>query len=172
MATFPSLSEAIPPDTLSSGPGGQEEPEVRLPEDVLVARAEPSDEARRRAEERQLERLASSTTGLSDVFFGFDSWQLTDAAKQSLLRDADQLKSSPSLKLIIEGHCDERGTLAYNLVLGEKRAKSVRNYLAELGVQPERMSVVSFGKERPFCVDHSETCYQQNRRGHLLPSKD
>ena len=68
----------------------------------------------------------------------------------------------------VEGHCDERGTAAYNLVLGEKRAKAVRNYLVELGVGADRLSIVSYGKERPFCNERAESCYQQNRRGHLV----
>jgi len=70
--------------------------------------------------------------------------------------------------LKVEGHCDERGTSAYNLVLAEKRAKSVRNYLMELGIKAERFVVVSYGKERPFCKERTEACYQQNRRGHLV----
>ena len=71
-------------------------------------------------------------------------------------------------QLKVEGHCDERGSSAYNLVLAEKRAKAVRNYLMDLGVKADRLTIVSYGKERPFCNDHSESCYQQNRRGHLV----
>jgi peptidoglycan-associated lipoprotein len=69
--------------------------------------------------------------------------------------------------LKVEGHCDERGTSAYNLVLGEKRAKSARNYMVELGVAPKQLSVVSYGKERPICAEHAESCYSQNRRAHV-----
>ncbi|NJL16914.1 MAG: OmpA family protein [Nitrospira sp.] len=95
-------------------------------------------------------------------------------AFRSQMRDAmhspecgvDEVQSEHQLK--IEGHCDERGTSAYNLVLGEKRAKAVRNYLVELGVVPDHLSVVSYGKERPFCTEHAESCYSQNRRGHLV----
>jgi peptidoglycan-associated lipoprotein len=77
------------------------------------------------------------------------------------------MKSNPSALVKVEGHCDERGTAAYNLVLGEKRAKAARNYLVELGVGANRLSVVSYGKERQSCNEHAESCYQQNRRGHL-----
>ena len=77
------------------------------------------------------------------------------------------MKSNSSAQIKVEGHCDERGTSAYNLVLGEKRAKAARNYLVELGVGANRLSVVSYGKERPSCNEHTEACYQQNRRGHL-----
>jgi peptidoglycan-associated lipoprotein len=72
------------------------------------------------------------------------------------------------MKVLIEGHCDERGTLAYNLVLGERRAQSVKRYLQELGVPPSQLQIVSYGKERPFCTEHRETCWQQNRRGHFV----
>ncbi|MER3424235.1 MAG: hypothetical protein C4293_14445 [Nitrospiraceae bacterium] len=65
------------------------------------------------------------------------------------------------------GHCDERGTFAYNLALGEKRARAVKAILVDLGVAPSRLTVVSYGEERPICAEHSETCYQQNRGGHL-----
>ena len=83
-------------------------------------------------------------------------------------RTAARIKANAGALVKIEGHCDERGTLAYNLVLGEKRAKAVRNYLVELGVGANRLSVVSYGKERPFCNERSESCYQQNRRGHVV----
>jgi peptidoglycan-associated lipoprotein len=101
------------------------------------------------------------------VLFGYDSWTISEDGRQALSRDAEWMKSNPSALVKVEGHCDERGTAAYNLVLGEKRAKAARNYLVELGVGANRLSVVSYGKERPSCNEHAESCYQQNRRGHL-----
>jgi peptidoglycan-associated lipoprotein len=92
---------------------------------------------------------------------------ITEEGRQALSRNAEWIKSNSNALLKVEGHCDERGTSAYNLVLGEKRAKAVRNYLVELGVGANRLSVVSYGKERPSCTEHAESCYQQNRRGHL-----
>jgi peptidoglycan-associated lipoprotein len=68
----------------------------------------------------------------------------------------------------VEGHCDERGTADYNIVLGDKRAKAARSYLIESGVAPKQVTIVSYGKARPFCTDPAESCYQQNRRGHVL----
>jgi peptidoglycan-associated lipoprotein len=109
----------------------------------------------------------SAAAGLRDVFFAYDSWAITEEGRQALSRNADWIKSNSNAQLKVEGHCDERGTSAYNLVLGEKRAKAVRNYLVELGVGANRLSVVSYGKERPSCTEHDESCYQQNRRGHL-----
>lgn len=147
---------------------GKSEQELGSAQELMISKAEPSQAARRRAEEIQHEQLAAAAAGLQDVFFGFDSWQLTEEAKQILAQDAERLKGSTPRKVVIEGHCDERGTQAYNLVLGEKRAKAIRNYLIELGVMPDKLTIVSYGKERPFCREHDESCYQQNRRGHLV----
>ncbi len=122
------------------------------------------------APEMQQEQAAKAMAGsdLEDVYFGFDSWKIVDQAKQSLERDATWLRAHPDKKVTIEGHCDERGTLEYNLVLGEKRAKAVKQYLSDLGVDGGRLHVTSFGKEKPFCKEHDEDCYQKNRRGHLV----
>jgi peptidoglycan-associated lipoprotein len=134
----------------------------------LLAKADTGDTSARQLEEIRAEQAASAAAGLRDVFFGYDSWTISDDQRQSLNRDADWMKSNPGAIVKVEGHCDERGTTAYNLVLGEKRAKAVRNYLVELGISANRLSVVSYGKERPSCLDHAESCYQQNRRGHLV----
>jgi peptidoglycan-associated lipoprotein len=133
----------------------------------LLAKADTSDTAARQMDDIRAEQAASAAAGLRDVFFGYDSWTISDDQRQALNRDADWMKSNSSAMVKVEGHCDERGTTAYNLVLGEKRAKAVRNYLVELGISANRLSVVSYGKERPSCMDHAESCYQQNRRGHL-----
>ena len=134
----------------------------------LLAKADTSDTAARQMDEIRAEQAASAAAGLRDVFFGYDSWTISDDQRQSLNRDADWMKSNASTMVKVEGHCDERGTSAYNLVLGEKRAKAVRNYLVELGISANRLSVVSYGKERPSCLEHAESCYQENRRGHLV----
>jgi peptidoglycan-associated lipoprotein len=133
----------------------------------LLAKADTGDTAARQMDEIRAEQAASAAAGLRDVFFGYDSWTISDDQRQALNRDADWMRSNPAAMVKVEGHCDERGTSAYNLVLGEKRAKAVRNYLVELGISANRLSVVSFGKERPSCLEHAESCYQQNRRGHL-----
>ncbi len=135
---------------------------------TLLAKADPSGSAGRQMDEIRAEQAASAAAGLRDVFFGYDSWTINEEGRQALGRDAEWMKSNPGVAVKVEGHCDERGTSAYNLVLGEKRAKAVRNFLVELGIGANRLSVVSYGKERPFCNDHAEACYQQNRRGHLV----
>jgi peptidoglycan-associated lipoprotein len=141
--------------------------EERVADDIMVAKAE-AEAARQRTEEMRQEAAATAGTELQDVFFGFDSWTINDSGKQALGADAQWLKANGGKTLTIEGHCDERGTQAYNLVLGERRAKAVRSYLTDLGVDAKRLAVTSYGKDRPFCRDHNEDCHQQNRRGHLV----
>lgn len=114
------------------------------------------------------EEKAAMEAGLQDVFFGYDQWTLSDASMDALNHDAVYLNSHPAAVLKIEGHCDERGTADYNMVLGDKRAKAARNYLAEFLVKLNQLAIVSYGKARPFCLDQDESCYQQNRRDHML----
>ena len=141
--------------------------EERLGGNTLTAKADPGS-ASRQMEELRAEQLASEAAGLRDVLFAYDSFAISEEGRQVLARNAEWIKSNSGAHVTVEGHCDERGTLAYNLVLGEKRAKSVRNYLVELGVSPKQLLVVSYGKERPVCAEHTESCYAQNRRGHMV----
>jgi len=99
------------------------------------------------------------------VFFGFDKFNLTNDARQTLDKQAAWLKANPSVTVTIEGHCDERGTREYNLALGERRANSVKDYLAAMGVNPARINTISYGKERPVANGSNEAAWRQNRRG-------
>ena len=117
------------------------------------------------------EEQAAIEAGLKDVFFGYDQWTLSDDGREALNHNAQWLREHPGAVLKVEGHCDERGTTDYNMVLGDKRSKSARTYLVELGLSPKQIGIVSYGKERPFCMEHDESCYQLNRRGHVLLKK-
>jgi peptidoglycan-associated lipoprotein len=105
---------------------------------------------------------------LGDAFFDLDSQQIRDDAKPILQKDSDWMKRWPSTKVMVEGHADSRGSAEYNLALGERRAVAVRNYLVSLGVGADRLTVVSKGKEAPFCTEENESCWSQNRRGHFV----
>lgn len=105
---------------------------------------------------------------VQDAYFDTDKADIRADARGALAKTADFLKSEPSIKVTIEGHCDERGSTEYNLGLGDRRAAAVKAYLVSLGVSADRMTTVSFGKEKPFCADHGEPCWQQNRRGHFV----
>ena len=102
-----------------------------------------------------------------DAYFDTDKADIRPDAREALSKTAAFLKSEPSIKVTIEGHCDERGSTEYNLGLGDRRASAVKQYLVSLGVSADRMTTVSFGKEKPVCLEHNETCWQQNRRGHF-----
>jgi len=99
------------------------------------------------------------------VFFALNSYALNGQAQQTLRRQAAWLQQYTQYSAVIEGHADERGTREYNLALGERRANATRNYLVSLGVPPNRLTTVSYGKERPVCVQANERCWAQNRRG-------
>jgi len=142
--------------------------EERLAQSGYSTALHPSGPNARQRAELTREEKAAVEAGLQDVFFGYDQWTLSDAGMEALNHDAAYLKDHPGALLKIEGHCDARGTGDYNMVLGDKRAKAARNYLAEVGVSPKQVVIVSYGKERPFCFDRDEACYQQNRRGHML----
>lgn len=108
---------------------------------------------------------------VSDIYFSFDRWSLLEEERQSLAAGADFLKKHPNARLVIEGYCDERGSRDYNLVLGERRARETRQYLIDLGIH-NAVSIMSYGKERPVCSEHAESCYWQNRRAHLMIKAD
>src|SRR5215472_5075448 len=103
-----------------------------------------------------------------DAYFDYDKAEIRADSREALAQTAEYLKANPSLRVTIEGHCDERGSTEYNLGLGDRRSAAVKEYLVSLGVSAERMNTVSFGKEKPFCLEHGETCWQQNRRGHFV----
>lgn len=111
---------------------------------------------------------AQAAAELKDVLFEYDSYAIASDARPVLNRAASFLNSNKKINVLLEGHCDERGTNEYNLALGEKRAKSVKNYLVSLGVSPDRINVITYGEEKPACTEQSESCWQQNRRAHFV----
>ena len=104
---------------------------------------------------------------LSDAFFDYDQNTLRDDARQALQQDAQWLAKWPQTTIRVDGHCDERGSAEYNLALGNRRSAAVRDYLASLGVRPDRIQMRSLGTEAPFCRESGESCWSQNRRGHF-----
>ena len=104
---------------------------------------------------------------VKDIYFDYDSYDLRPADAVVLKADAEFLAAHPSYRIIISGHCDERGSSDYNLALGASRADGVREQLQKLGISPGRMKTISYGKEKPFCTGHDEQCWQQNRRAHF-----
>lgn len=107
-------------------------------------------------------------SALKDVLFDYDKYSIRDDARPVLDNVASFLKKNGSINILIEGHCDERGTNEYNLALGEKRAKAAKDYLISLGVMPARLSIITYGEEKPLCTEHNEPCWQKNRRAHFV----
>lgn len=105
---------------------------------------------------------------IKDVFFGFDRYDLDEPSRATIKQVADVLSKNSKIRVIIEGHCDERGTREYNLGLGERRANSVKEYLVSLGVPSIRVDTISYGKEKPQCTDKTEECWAKNRRAHFV----
>jgi peptidoglycan-associated lipoprotein len=103
-----------------------------------------------------------------DAFFDFNKADIRADAREALGKTAEFLRNHPEVKATIEGHCDERGSTEYNLVLGDRRAAAVKNYLVQLGISADRLTTTSLGKERPFCTESNEECWQRNRVGHFV----
>jgi peptidoglycan-associated lipoprotein len=103
-----------------------------------------------------------------DAYFDYDKADIRPDTRAALTKTADFLKNYPQIKVTIEGHCDERGSTEYNLALGDRRASAVKQFLMSLGISADRLSTVSYGKEKPFCMESNESCWQQNRRGHFV----
>jgi len=142
----------------ATGPGGSADASVRIT--IATVSNEPTDTDRDR-DKIFLEKV-------KDAYFDLDKADIRPDARVALSATAEVLRAYPDIKATIEGHCDERGSTEYNLGLGDRRATAVKQYLVSLGISADRLSTVSYGKEKPFCNEPTEPCYQQNRRGHFV----
>lgn len=152
--TPPSKVEEPRPEVQPTRPPGEE---VRVAEEPLASALPPQPDL----------PPVQPVAELLDIFFDFDQYAIRDEAGSVLKANAGYLKSQPDQDILVEGHCDERGTSAYNLVLGERRAQAAKRYLEQVGVPASKIQTTSYGKERPVCEEHSEACWQSNRRAHF-----
>jgi len=153
-----------PPPAVETTPAPPPPPPPPPPRQEPMPQAPTEDEAFAR---KTLEQL-NAEQPLDDVFFAFDSFELSDMARDTLTANAAWMKRWPSARITIEGHCDNRGTPEYNIALGDRRARTVASYLQGLGIPADRVLTVSKGEEQPFCQEDTEGCWSQNRRGHFL----
>jgi peptidoglycan-associated lipoprotein len=156
---------APPPTATAPAPGpppGPPAPPQRVEESVPVPAI--SEDA---IGNRSLEDL-NRNSPLQPAYFGLDSSELDDMGRAVVASNAEILKKYPTWAVTVEGHCDERGTAEYNLALGERRAVAVRTYLVALGVSPDRLRTVSYGKEFPFDAGHTDAAWSKNRRAHFV----
>lgn len=107
--------------------------------------------------------------GLKTIYFGYDKSTLDEASRADLQGNADWMKANPNVRIQIEGHCDNRGTIEYNVALGERRANAVRAYMMGLGVSADRLSIISYGEEKPLVMGESEEAFSKNRRANFVP---
>ena len=118
--------------------------------------------------EKPSTEMPSEKLSLQDAFFDFDDFSLRQDAKSALEKDGKYLEKNSGMRVIIEGHCDERGSVEYNLALGEKRAHAAKDYLVSYGIPNNRLTTISYGKERPFDQGHDEDSWAKNRRAHVV----
>lgn len=140
-------------------PGGVEEEYV---EEIIVTREDD------KIGESVISPEEEAKSVFKDVMFDFDQYNIRPDARPTLDNVASFLSKNKKFNVVIEGHCDERGTNEYNLALGEKRAKSTQSYLSSLGVLPSRMMILTYGEEKSLCTEQDEACWQKNRRAHFV----
>src|SRR5438105_4080754 len=141
----------------AKGPGGVQQAAARVTVGRLPSSVATSEE-----------QLFAASGGRQDIFFDSDDFTIRPDQQSTISNDANFLKEHGDLKVTVEGRCDELGSIEYNLALGEKRANEVKNALVKAGVTYDRVSTISYGKERPFCAEPTEECLKQNRRAHLV----
>jgi peptidoglycan-associated lipoprotein len=144
----------------ASGPGGSADSSVR----VTVAAPPPPPPPPPAA----IDYDALFLQEVKDAYFDFNKADIRADAREALGKTAEFLRKYPQIKATIEGHCDERGSTEYNLVLGDRRAAAVKAYLVSLGISADRLNTTSLGKEKPFCTESNEECWQRNRVGHFV----
>lgn len=160
------------PSTAPSQPEGTMQEQVTTPETMKEEKMGEIAYAKEGAiQEHELSIDERAKGILNDIHFEYDRYDIRTDARPLLDEIASFLSREKDLNLVIEGHCDERGTNEYNLALGERRAKSTKNYLVSRGVSAARMIIITYGEERPTCTDAAETCWQQNRRAHFVTVK-
>jgi len=148
----------------ASGPGGSADATVRITVNAPPPPPPPAAVHTDSLEEMFLKEMR-------DAYFDLDKADIRSDARTALAKSADFLRNYPQVKVVVEGHCDERGSTEYNLALGDRRAAAVKQYLVGLGIGADRISTVSYGKEKPTCMESNEECWQKNRRGHFVMAK-
>ena len=161
----PSGSQTVTPQASTTyrltakGPGGTQDATARVTVEAAPVQA---------VSQTDEEMFAAN---VKDIFFDYDSYAIRGDAQQQIAADAAFLKQHPNWRFTIEGHCDERGSTEYNLALGDSRANATRDALVQNGVPAGSIKTISYGKEKPFCNESNEACWQQNRRAHFVLTK-
>jgi peptidoglycan-associated lipoprotein len=148
--------------------GCAKKPKVEAPTPPPKTQTTPADTTSGKEPGQGIEPETQPSSKFSAIYFDFDKYSLRDDAKADLKKNIDVMKQDQNIKITVEGHCDERGTVEYNLALGERRAKSARDYMVNMGVKANRVSTISYGKERPKEFGHDEDAWAKNRRDEFV----
>lgn len=162
----PEPQPMVAPEAKEKAP--EVKPEKKVPEEKI---AEPPI-AKVEIKEVEKPKYVEEKAVFEDIHFDFDKYAIRPDAKPILQKVVSHLLKDPSLRILIEGHCDERGTNEYNLALGDRRAKATKDFLGALGVVSKRIEIVSYGEEKPLCGEKTEECWQKNRRSHFVILKE
>jgi peptidoglycan-associated lipoprotein len=155
-----SPSESTTYTARATGPGGNATAEARVTVTAPPPVTPPAP--------RPITDAEFFTTNIQDIFFDFDKYDIREDATVSLQNNARALAERSGIRFTLEGHCDERGSEKYNLALGDRRANAAKEWLISHGISADRIDTISYGKERPFCTEHTEECWQSNRRDHFV----
>lgn len=164
----PQQQPVVTPQDTRKQPMREGEQGVTVPDETITERE------LAKVETKELETLKyiEEKIVFEDIHFDFDKYDILPDAKPTLQALSDWLINNPSSEVIIEGHCDERGTNEYNLALGDRRAEAIKGYLIALGISSIRLETISYGEEKPLCRKYNEECWQSNRRAHFVIVKE
>lgn len=150
-------------------PQEMQQPQIKAPDESKKAQEKITEQQIAKVESKDVPSQFQEISGMfKDIYFDYDQYDIREDAKQTLKAVADHLRKNTAQKVLVEGHCDERGTSEYNLGLGDKRSKAAKDFLVSLGVPSSRVDTISYGKEKPLCSEHTEECWAKNRRGHFV----
>ena len=149
----------------AKGSGGSQEATARVTVTTAPPPPPPVDNSAQLTEEQLFNQ------SIKDIYFDYDQYEVSATQQSSVTASAQFLAAHPGIKFSVEGHCDERGSTEYNLALGDNRANAVKAALVRSGIPGDRIRTISYGKEKPFCNESNESCWQQNRRGHFVYQK-
>jgi peptidoglycan-associated lipoprotein len=147
----------------AKGPGGTQQATTRVTVNQPPAPQQPMQQT---GTEEEL-----FSQNVKDIYFDYDKSDVRPDQQSAIQSDIEFLKQHPNIQFTVEGHCDERGSTEYNLALGDSRATAVKNALVQGGIPAQNIKTISYGKEKPFCTESNEACWQQNRRGHFAYNK-
>jgi peptidoglycan-associated lipoprotein len=167
-ACAPRKAVQLPPTTPQETKAPEVKPEKKATEEKVTEEQLAKIETR----EEETPKYAEEKSVFEDIHFDFDKYDIRPDAKPILQSISDWLIKNKSVMLLIEGHCDERGTNEYNLALGDRRAKATKDYLIALGIPSGRIQIISYGEEKPLCTEKTEECWQENRRAHFVILKE